>query len=135
MSEENVALARQMYEAFGRGDVPAVLGGMDPDIEWYETEGTLYGGLYNGPEAVAENVFAPAVRDIEGFTVTPEDFYSDGDEVIVVTRYTGKGAVTGKPLDVPSVHLFTFRDGKVARFRQFIDSVTFNAVLPVQEKV
>ena len=135
MSEQNVALARAMYRAFGRGDVPAVLAAMDENIEWYETEGTPYGGLYNGPEAVAENVFAPLVRDIEGFTVTPEDFYSDGDEVIVVARYTGKGAVTGKPLDVQGVHCFTFRDGKLTRFRQFIDSVTFNAVLPEEVKV
>lgn len=135
MSEQNVALAREMYEAFGRGDVPGVLGGMAEDIEWHETVGTPYGGLYNGPQAVAENIFAPVVQDIEDFAVTPEDIYSDGDEVIVVARYTGKGAVTGKPLDVPGVHIFTFRDGKVTRFRQFIDSVTFNEVFPEEAKV
>jgi ketosteroid isomerase-like protein len=135
MSEQNVALARDMYEAFGRGDVPAVLGAMDENIEWYEAEGLPYGGLYNSPQAVAENVFGPVVQDIEGFTVTPEEFYTGGDEVVVVARYTGKGAVTGKPLDVPSVHAMTFRDGKITRFRQYVDSATFNAVLPEQAKV
>jgi ketosteroid isomerase-like protein len=135
MSEQNVALAREMYEAFARGDVPAVLGGMAEDIEWYEAEGLPYGGLYSGPQAVAENVFAPVVHDIEGFTVTPEEFYADGDQVIVVVRYTGKGAVTGKPLDVPAAHIITVGDGKIARFRQFVDSVTFNAVLPEAAKV
>ena len=35
MSEENVALIRGLYEAFGRGDVPTVLGGFDENIEWY----------------------------------------------------------------------------------------------------
>jgi len=29
----NLELAKQMYEAFGRGDIPTVLGSMDPAIQ------------------------------------------------------------------------------------------------------
>ena len=38
----NVQLARDVYDAFGRGDIPAVLDTMDPDIEWREAEGNPY---------------------------------------------------------------------------------------------
>ena len=38
----NVQLARDVYDAFGRGDIPAVLEMMDPDIEWREAEGNPY---------------------------------------------------------------------------------------------
>jgi hypothetical protein len=135
MSEQNIALARGIYEAFGRGDVPAVLGAMDENVEWNEAEGLPYGGVYHSPQEVAENVFARVVQDIDAFSATPEEFYTGGDEVVVVGRYTGTGAATGKSLDVPFAHAMTVRDGKVARFRQFVDAATFNKVLPAEVTV
>ena len=51
MSNENVDGVRGVYDAFAKGDVPAVLGFLAPDIEWTEAEGFPYGGTYNGPDA------------------------------------------------------------------------------------
>jgi uncharacterized protein len=48
----------------------------------------------------------------------------------VVVRYTGTGKVTGKALNEPVVHIWELRDGKLARFRQFIDIVKFGDVVP-----
>ena len=50
--------------------------------------------------------------------------------MIVDVRYTGTGKATGKTLDVPVVHVWDIRDGKLARFRQFIDTVKFAEVVP-----
>lgn len=41
--ERNLELIRSLYELFGRGDVPAVLAAMDPEIQWTEPEGGPYG--------------------------------------------------------------------------------------------
>src|SRR4051794_29815839 len=49
MAEQSVEVVKGLYEAFGRGDVPAVLGGMAEDIEWNEAEGMPQGGTYRGP--------------------------------------------------------------------------------------
>ena len=38
MAEQSVEVVKGLYEAFGRGDVPAVLGAMTEDIEWNEAE-------------------------------------------------------------------------------------------------
>lgn len=38
MGDQSVDVVRGVYEAFGRGDVPAVLGAMADDIEWHEAE-------------------------------------------------------------------------------------------------
>jgi uncharacterized protein len=38
----NVQLVQDVYGAFNRGDVPTVLGAMDPDMEWREAEGNPY---------------------------------------------------------------------------------------------
>ena len=48
MAEDSVDVVRGVYEAFGRGDVAAVLGAMADDVEWHEAEGMPYGGVYRG---------------------------------------------------------------------------------------
>jgi len=130
MSEQNVELVKGTYGAFARGDVPAVLGAFTDDIEWFEAEGMPYGGLHRGPDAVAQNVFGPISEDVEGFAVTPEEVIGSGATVAAVVRYMGTGKATGKALDVPAVHMWEIRDGKLARFRQFIDTVKFAEVVP-----
>jgi ketosteroid isomerase-like protein len=130
MSEQNVEFVKGVYGAFARGDVPAVLGAFADDIEWFEAEGMPYGGLHRGPDAVAQNVFGPITEDIDGFALAIEEFLDSGESVATVVRYTGTGKATGKALNVPAVHLWDVRDGKLARFRQFIDTVKYAEVVP-----
>ena len=130
MSEQNVAFVKDVYGAFARGDVPAVLGAFTDDIEWFEAEGMPYGGIYHGPEAVAQNVFGPITEDIDGFALVIEEMIGSGGTVAAVVRYTGTGKASGKALDVPAVHVWDLRDGKLARFRQFIDTVKYAEVVP-----
>ncbi len=131
MSEENVGLVRGLYEAFNRGDVDAVLGAFDENIDWYEAEGMPYGGHHRGPQAVAENVFGPISSDIDDFAVTADEAYAGGDEVVTIVTYSGTGHESGKDLRQPAVHAWTVRDGKIVRFRQFMDTVKYNEVLAV----
>ncbi len=129
MGEQSVEVVRGIYEALGRGDMAGVLGAMADDIKWYEAEGMPYGGVYQGGEAVAQNVFGPVMQDIPNFAVTAEQFIASGDTVAVVARYTGTGKDTGKELDLPVVHVWDVRDGKVVQFRQFADTVKFLEVV------
>jgi uncharacterized protein len=130
MSEQSVEFVEGIYGAFARGDVPAVLGAFAEDIEWYEAEGMPYGGLHHGPEAIAQKVFGPITEDIDGFALVIEEFIGSGATVAAVVRYTGTGKATGKALDVPAVHVWDIRDGKVTRFRQFMDTVKYAEVVP-----
>ena len=130
MGEQSEELVRDVYQAFGRGDVPTVLGAMAADIEWHEAEGMPYGGVYHGGEAVAQNVFGPITQDVVDFAVTAEEFIASGDAVAAVVRYTGTGKATGKKLDLPVVHVWKVRNGKIQQFRQFIDTAKFLEVVP-----
>jgi ketosteroid isomerase-like protein len=132
MSDQNIAFVRSVYEAFNRGDVPAVLGSFDENIDWYEAEGMPYGGHHHGPQAIADNVFGPVVNDVDGFAVTADEYYAGGDEVVTVTTYSGTARESGKELRQPAVHAWTVRDGKIVRFRQFMDTVKYNEVLAVE---
>jgi uncharacterized protein len=75
-------------------------------------------------------VFEPLDRDWwETFTVEPEQFLDAREEVVVLRRHRGVAKGTGRPLDVPFVHVWTFRDGLAVRFRQFLDTAGWVAAL------
>ena len=135
MAEQAVQVVKGAYEAMARGDVPAFLGSFADDIAWHEAEGMPYGGVYQGPDAIAQNVLGPLVTDIPNFAVTPEEFIASGDTVAVVARYTGTGKETGRELNLNVVHVWNVRGGKIARFRQFADTAKFLEVVPAAVSV
>lgn len=119
----NGEIISSLYDAFAQGDVPTVLGAMDPDIEWNEAEGFMYGGTYRGPNAVLENVFMRFATEWEGFTVVADKIVDGGESVVALGRYSGKYLKTGKLMSVPFAHDWEFRNGKIVKFRQYLDTV------------
>jgi uncharacterized protein len=114
---------RGLYDAFAKGDVPAVLGALDDNIEWTEAEGFMYGGTYNGPNAVLENVFMKLATEWEGFAVKLGKVVDGGDGNVISTgTYSGKYLKTGKNTEVPFAHEWELKDGKIVRFRQHTDT-------------
>src|SRR5262245_54344932 len=122
---DNVDLLKNLYEAFGRGDIPTVLGAMSPHIKWYEAESNPYmpsGEAWVGPDAVLNNLFLRLGAEWDGFAVHPRSFYSAGNAVIVAARYSGKFKPTGKSIDAQVCHIWELEDGKVTRFQQYADT-------------
>ena len=123
-------IAARSYEAFARDDMDAVLADMHADIEWHQAQGLPHGGLYRGLDEVRRNVFDPLDRDWwTEFVVEPEELIEAADQVVVLGRYRGVAKDTGRRLNVPFVHVWTFRDGLAVRFRQFLDTAGWNAAL------
>lgn len=113
---------RKLYDAFGTGDVATVLGAMDDKIDWQEPTGLPFDNQV-GPQAVAENIFGPVTTQLEGFSVTPEEFIDGGDVIASVGRYRGKGSANGVDLDAEFVHVWRFGpDGKITGFRTYTDT-------------
>ncbi|WP_019008324.1 nuclear transport factor 2 family protein [Deinococcus aquatilis] len=100
----NLETIQALYEAFGRGDIPAVLATLDPQVEWTEAEGGPYGGTFHGPDAVLQHVFMKLGTEWEGFTATPRELVSSGDTVVMLGEYTGTYRATGKSLRSPVAH-------------------------------
>jgi ketosteroid isomerase-like protein len=121
---KNGDIVKALYDAFGKGDVPAVLGAFDPEIQWREAENFFYadGNPYTGPQAVAEGVFQRIVSEVENFAVLPERFVEGGDTVVAEGRYRGTMKTTGTPVDAQFAHIWQLRDGKVVRFQQYTDT-------------
>ena len=127
MSQENVELIRGMYEAFGRGDIEAVLGPMDEGIEWNAAENSPYADRnpYIGPQAVLEGVFMRLGQDWEVFEVKPEEFLDAGDRVVALGRYNAKHKASGREVWAQFAHVWGVREGKVTSFQQYTDTKQF----------
>ena len=109
---DNVSLLKTPYDAFGRGDIPTVLGTMSPDIHWYEAEGDPYmpsGEAWVGPDAVLNNLIMKLGAEWDGFSVHPKSFHDAGGSGIVEARYS--------------------RTYKVTRFQPYLDTAKFQDVM------
>lgn len=133
MSQENVESIRGIYEAFGKGDVPAVLGQMDQEIEWREAENFIYADRspYVGPQAVLEGVFMRLGSEWDDFTVTPEEWLDAGNHVVVLGTYTGRHKETGREVRAQFAHVWGVKAGAVVRFQQYTDTKQFAEVVAV----
>ena len=125
-----VDIVRRSYEAFARDDMDGVLADMHPDIEWHQAQGLPHGGYYRGIDEVRRNIFDPLDEEWwDEFGADAEEFLDAGDQVVVLGRYRGVAKTTRKKLDVPFVHVWTLRDGRAVRFRQFLDTAGWVAAL------
>jgi ketosteroid isomerase-like protein len=118
-------LIRSLYEAFGRGDVPAVLGAMDSGIVWNEAENFPYADRnpYVGPDAVLQGVFMRLATEWDGFNVSLEEVHDAGETVVATGRYGGSHKKTGTRIHLQFAHVWKLRGGKVVSFQQYTDTL------------
>ncbi len=121
MSQENVEAMRRVYEAMARGDFWAAREVFDPEIEWSwssSMSGLTGVGTYHGIEGVEA-----ATRDVfeawEMFRQEAEEFFEEGDDVVVLARMHGRLKGSNQEIETTAGHVWTFRDGRVIRFRAF----------------
>jgi uncharacterized protein len=129
MSDANVKLVRDCYDAFKRGDIPFIVNALSADADW-QVHGnpkdfpTL--GRWRGP-AGGQEFFRLVNENLEPVDFSPREFAAADDKVFVLGRYDWKVRKTGKPAGAEWCHVFTIRNGKVTRFREFTDTATFAA--------
>jgi uncharacterized protein len=113
---------RAIYDAFGKGDIPSVLGAMKSDIRWVEAEGGPYGGIFTGPQAVLDNVFMKLGSEWDGFAAVPREFVADGNVVVALGEYSATYKGTGKGFKAPFAHVWRLDGDRVAEFQQYTDT-------------
>jgi len=125
----NLESVRGVYDAFAKGDVPAVLGFLDTGVAWTEAEGYPYGGTYNGPDAVLAGVFMRLGSEWDGFSAIPEEFIDAGNTIVVLGQYSGKYKATGKSFKADFAHVWKISEGKAVRFVQYVDTLLVQRAL------
>jgi len=119
MSEQNRQLLERTYEAFGRGDVAAVLEAFDEQIEWSTPEVLPHAMQVKGRDAVGGFFEKLASEWDPGFGIEIDEICASGDRACAIGRATGH--LDGTPASYGFVHAWTIRDGACVRFDEYVD--------------
>ena len=117
MSQSDIDLIRATYESFGRGDIPEVMANLAEDIEWHTPDVLPHGMHVRGLEGVG--VFFIGLGDHWSHFGVEVDDLAEG-QTAVLARGRASGTLNGTPTGYGFVHAFTMRDGKVARFDEYV---------------
>jgi ketosteroid isomerase-like protein len=123
MSQEDVETFKRVVEAYNRRDIDALLGELDPEVEWRAALDVLLGGeatvhrghqgvseLIRGTDEVFDEIHAdlPDVRDI-------------GDRIVAIGHLRIRGKQSGAESESAVGLVADFRDGKGVRIRTYLD--------------
>jgi uncharacterized protein len=112
--EQPVELLLRGYNAFVAGDLGAIEGMLDPELEWLGVDQTWDGA----PRADVLEVLAERLR--EGYRLELDRCVGAGDKVVVSMRFAG--TEPGDPAQYYSVGRYaavvTFREGRVTRVEE-----------------
>ena len=117
-----VDVVRRQYIASAVGDLAALRATLAPDVEWPEMAGFPLAGTYRTPEAVTSNIMEALSRGWENWVAHDDRYVVDGENVVVLARYTARNKATSKLLNVRVAHHFVVRGGLIVRFEQFVDT-------------
>lgn len=115
-------VVRRQYLASAAGDLEALRATLAPDVEWTEMAGFPLAGTYRTPTGVTENVMEKLGAEWEDWIAHDDTYVVDGENVVVLARYTARHRGTGKSLAARVAHHFVVRGGLIVRFEQFVDT-------------
>jgi ketosteroid isomerase-like protein len=119
----------EMYAAFGRGELKAILDRVDPAITWVSStkaEAVPWRGTYTGAAGVAM-FFEALVGNLDFQAFEPRLFHAAGDTIVVLGRSLARVRKTGKTFDSEWAHVFGFAGDKLVRFQEFYDTAAIVA--------
>ena len=130
-ADANIKTIMTVYEAFGRGDVAAILDAVTSDVDWAaEADPAVapWHGVRHGQDAVAA-FFAEFGSTMEVEEFTPVSVAANDTDVLTVVQFRARSRATGKTAAMHLHHFFKFRDGKIAYYRGTEDTAQTQAVL------
>jgi ketosteroid isomerase-like protein len=123
MSRENVELVRRLVDAFNARDAEAACAVLNDDVEWrpaYTGGGAVEGTVYRGHAGFRRYLddLTETWREIEGYI---DELRNVGDRVLVFARIRFVGRGSGVEMTQPITGVFTFRAGKIAVARYYVE--------------
>jgi uncharacterized protein len=120
MSQENVEMVRQGYEAFNRGDVEWMIRHLDSEIVWEDAAEVPGSRSYGGTREV-RGYLESFAQQWEEIRFEPEGILDAGEEVVALVRMVARGRASGAQVDARLAHLYELREMRVLRVRTFFD--------------
>ncbi|MBB3675080.1 nuclear transport factor 2 family protein [Modestobacter versicolor] len=126
--QQDLAVVRGVYEAFGRGDVAAITARFAEDGTVAQSPALPWGGTHHGHAGLGH--FLGTLTGHVASVPESQQLFADGDgHVVQVGRTRGVVRANGAGFDVAEVHVWTVRDGVVTRFEAYLDDAAMQAAL------
>lgn len=90
------------------------------DIEWIHP---ALGGAFYGASSVIDDVLTPFWQKWE-LSLDFHRYIEEGDTIVVLATYRGTYKPTGRDFEEPVAHVWDLSDGKIVRFRQYVDTAS-----------
>jgi len=119
MPDSNVQIYERMIEAFNREGVAGSMRFYHANAEVYDPDAPPE-REYRGREAVAE-YFAQLIEGMSKVEVRSFELIPAGDRVVGLIHTYGRGPGGDPEVEMWDAHTLTFRDGKVAYWRAYLD--------------
>jgi ketosteroid isomerase-like protein len=120
VSRENLAIVGAIHEALARGQSPATLGLVHPDMEYVNPSGAVEPGTRRGVAAY-EDAVRSMNESFEDVQIEVHEMKAVGDRVVVLATYTARGRRSGAQRQNEDGYVWTIRDGQAVRFEWFND--------------
>jgi ketosteroid isomerase-like protein len=131
MSNENLETVKRCYEAFGRGDLPFIMGCLSDELTRFGFETSPNSKVpWYLPLTRKSDVpryFEALNAAVEHTRVEPLAFAAGGDYVYATLKLEQRIRKTGQPLVHEAVHRIRFKSGKVIEWRALEDTATIEA--------
>jgi ketosteroid isomerase-like protein len=120
---DDIEVVRATYRAYARGDFPAVLDALHPDIEVIVPQGWgPVAGVHRGHEDALAEFIERAEDRWEEFRVECDRFLQCDDLVIVLGHYRGRARAGRTLLATPFAHVWTMRAGQAVKVQLYTDT-------------
>ena len=127
-AEQDLALVREVYDAFARADVPRIMALFAEDGSVVQSPALPWGGSHTGHAGLG-HFLTTLTTHLQSHPETERLFADGAGRVVQVGRTRGVVRATGTPFDVPEVHVFTLAGGRVTRFEAYLDTPALLAAL------
>ncbi len=121
--QENLQLVQGIYAAVARGDTAAWLDALTDDVEWVMPgpSDLPFAGTFRGKAGVQE-WFGKRNENLHYRVFEPREFIAQSDKVVVLVYAEITLTRTGREFVSSDAHVYTVRDGKVARQQTIEDT-------------
>jgi ketosteroid isomerase-like protein len=122
MSEENVRIVREAFEAFLTGDQEKTAQLIDPEVEFHGTVGGLQEGQVAHGQVEIDHEFEEV--DLEAWEerrLEAEGYIDAGDDVVVLLHEYRRGRGSGVELETKTAVVVAVRGGRVTRIQGYMD--------------
>ena len=123
MSQENVKLVRETFEAFWvRGDLEKTAQLVDPEVEFHGTVGGLQEGqIAHGLSQIVQRFEEEDLEAWEERRLEAEEFIDAGDDVVVLKHEYRRGRGSGVELETETAVVVAVSGGRVVRIQGYMD--------------